>query len=67
MKPVPFDYFRPTSPEEAIALLQHYDDDAKLLAGGQSSIPLLNMRLARPSALIECKQRPIMIFNDQDR
>lgn len=53
MKPVPFDYVRPASLEEAIAQLQRYDGDAKILAGGQSLIPLLNMRLARPSALID--------------
>lgn len=53
MKPAPFEYFRPSSLEEAIALLQRYEGDAKLLAGGQSLIPLLNMRLARPSALVD--------------
>lgn len=53
MKPAPFEYFRPSSLEEAVALLQRYEGDAKLLAGGQSLIPLLNMRLARPSALVD--------------
>jgi carbon-monoxide dehydrogenase medium subunit len=53
MKPAPFDYFRPATLPEAIELLERYDGDAKVLAGGQSLIPLMNMRLARPSALID--------------
>lgn len=53
MKPAKFDYYDPTSLEEALALLQQHGDDAKLLAGGQSLIPMLNMRLARPPVLID--------------
>ena len=53
MKPAPFDYYDPTTLEEALALLQEHGDDAKLLAGGQSLIPMLNMRLARPRVLID--------------
>ncbi|MFL5627130.1 MAG: FAD binding domain-containing protein [Ktedonobacteraceae bacterium] len=58
MKPVPFHYFRPSSLEEAISILKRYDGEAKLLAGGQSLIPLLNMRLARPSALVDLSGIP---------
>ena len=49
MKPVPFRYERPGSVEEAGALLREHGDEAKVLAGGQSLVPMLNMRLARPS------------------
>ncbi|MGE5672735.1 MAG: FAD binding domain-containing protein [Mycobacterium leprae] len=53
MKPPRFDYYSPTSVEEVLALLQQHGDAAKLLAGGQSLMPLLNMRLAKPEALID--------------
>src|SRR6266567_175388 len=51
MKPPRFEYFSPRSISEAVSLLEHYAGDAKVLAGGQSLMPLLNMRLARPAAL----------------
>jgi carbon-monoxide dehydrogenase medium subunit len=53
MKPPKFDYHAPPTLDEALALLVRYDGDAKLLAGGQSLVPLLNFRLARPAALID--------------
>jgi carbon-monoxide dehydrogenase medium subunit len=53
LKPAPFDYYDPTSLAEVLALLQRYGSDAKLLAGGQSLIPVLNMRLAKPAVLID--------------
>jgi carbon-monoxide dehydrogenase medium subunit len=53
MKPAPFEYFAPTSVEETHALLTRYGDDAKILAGGQSLVPLLALRLARPAVLID--------------
>ncbi len=53
MKPVVFDYFDPRSVEEAVSLLEQHGEDGKLLAGGQSLVPLMNFRLARPSALID--------------
>jgi carbon-monoxide dehydrogenase medium subunit len=49
----PFSYHRAASLEEAVKLLQHLGEDARLIAGGQSLIPLMKMRLARPSALID--------------
>ena len=45
MKPRPFDYVRPDTVEEALALLAEYGDDARVLAGGQSLVPMLNLRL----------------------
>jgi len=53
VKPAPFDYAAPESVEETLALLAEYGADAKLLAGGQSLMPLLNMRLARPAVIID--------------
>jgi CO/xanthine dehydrogenase FAD-binding subunit len=53
MKPAPFEYFAPTDLPEALDLLAQYGDEAKILAGGQSLIPLLNMRLARPRVVID--------------
>jgi len=53
VKPPPFDYSAPTTLEEAAALLQEHGEDARPLAGGQSLIPLLSLRLARPSHLVD--------------
>jgi CO/xanthine dehydrogenase FAD-binding subunit len=53
VKPAPFSYHEPNSTEEALGLLQEHGDDGKLLAGGQSLVPLLNFRLARPDHLID--------------
>jgi carbon-monoxide dehydrogenase medium subunit len=53
VKPPPFDYVAPRSLHEAVDALARGGSDAKLLAGGQSLIPLLNFRLARPSLLVD--------------
>jgi CO/xanthine dehydrogenase FAD-binding subunit len=53
MKPPRFDYDDPRSVEDAVALLDEHGDDCKILAGGQSLVPLLNFRLARPDRLID--------------
>jgi CO/xanthine dehydrogenase FAD-binding subunit len=53
MKPAAFDYFAPTSLAETVSLLGEHADDAKILAGGQSLVPLMNMRLAKPGVLID--------------
>jgi carbon-monoxide dehydrogenase medium subunit len=53
VKPAPFDYYAPTTLEEATTLLADLGDDAKVLAGGQSLVPMLNMRLTRFEALID--------------
>jgi CO/xanthine dehydrogenase FAD-binding subunit len=53
VKPAPFAYEEPRSVEEAVSLLARYGDEAKVLAGGQSLIPLLNFRLARPERLVD--------------
>ena len=53
MKPVSFEYNRPQHFDEALEILASHGDEARLLAGGQSLIPMLNMRLARPSVLVD--------------
>jgi CO/xanthine dehydrogenase FAD-binding subunit len=53
MKPGPFAYASPATLEGALALLAEHGDEAKILAGGQSLVPLLNMRLALPSLLVD--------------
>jgi len=53
MKPRPFDYAQPDTAEEAIALLAEYGDEARVLAGGQSLLPMLNLRLIDPQLLID--------------
>lgn len=53
MKPPPFDYSSPDTLEEALTILAEVGDEARPLAGGQSLIPLLSLRLARPSHLID--------------
>lgn len=53
MKPAKFEYHRPATLEEALALLGQYGDDARVIAGGQSLVPMMNMRLARPDHVID--------------
>lgn len=53
MKPAAFDYIRAESADEAVSLLAEYSEDARILAGGQSLIAVLNMRLAQPRVLID--------------
>jgi CO/xanthine dehydrogenase FAD-binding subunit len=53
MKPPPFEYHDPTGVDETVGVLEQYGDDAKVLAGGQSLMPLLNFRLARPAAIVD--------------
>jgi 2-furoyl-CoA dehydrogenase FAD binding subunit len=58
MKPRPFDYVRPDSADEAIAVLTEYGDDARVLAGGQSLMAMLNLRLADPAVLVDIARIP---------
>jgi carbon-monoxide dehydrogenase medium subunit len=53
MKPSPFEYARPATLDEAIALLAHHGNDAKPIAGGQSLMPILAFRLAAPKLLVD--------------
>jgi CO/xanthine dehydrogenase FAD-binding subunit len=58
MKPPRFDYLLPRSLDEALGLLAQHGDEAKVLAGGQSLVPLLNFRLVRPSYLVDLNDIP---------
>jgi CO/xanthine dehydrogenase FAD-binding subunit len=53
VKPAPFRYERPSTLEEAVALLAEHGDEAKVIAGGQSLVPVLNFRLVRPAVLVD--------------
>ena len=53
MKAAPFDYVRPPGLAQALALLAQHGSDAKLVAGGQSLVPMMAMRLARPAVLVD--------------
>ena len=53
MKPAPFEYFAPEAVPAALALLAEHGEDAKILAGGQSLVPMMNFRLVRPGVLID--------------
>ena len=53
MKPAPFEYVRAATTEEALAALAEHGDEARPLAGGQSLVPMMNLRLARPSVLVD--------------
>lgn len=66
MKPAPFEYHAAHSLDEAFELLARFGDEAKVLAGGQSLAPLLNLRLARPAALVDINPLPGLdtIFTD---
>jgi carbon-monoxide dehydrogenase medium subunit len=56
MIPTAFDYYSPTTVEETIELLQKYGYEAKILAGGQSLLPMMKLRVAMPSILIDINQ-----------
>jgi 2-furoyl-CoA dehydrogenase FAD binding subunit len=58
MKPARFEYVRPETLEEALAALAENGDEAKVLAGGQSLVPALNMRLLRPAVLVDVNRIP---------
>ena len=62
MKPAAFDYVAPTSLEAAVAALAAANGDGKVLAGGQSLMPLLNFRMTRPAIIIDLMRIPGMSF-----
>lgn len=66
MKPPPFAYHRASSVAETIDLLAQLGDDAKILAGGQSLVPMMNFRLARPSDLIDITRVPGLSYLTRD-
>jgi len=62
MKPAPFEYYAPASIEEALTLLGEHGYDAKVLAGGQSMIPMMNFRLVQPSILVDLNRIPDLAY-----
>ena len=58
MKPPRFEYFAPQTLDEAVELLERFGGDGKVIAGGQSLVPLLNMRLAQPSVVVDISRVP---------
>ena len=62
MKPAAFVYHAPTTLDEALATLAELGDEAKPLAGGQSLVPLMNFRLARPAHLIDLNRVAELAF-----
>lgn len=62
MKAASFDYVRAASVADACALLREHGDDAKLIAGGQSLVPMMAMRLTRPSLLVDINEIDVLKF-----
>jgi 2-furoyl-CoA dehydrogenase FAD binding subunit len=60
LKPVAFDYYRPQALSEAVALLSDMGDEAAILAGGMTLGPMLNLRIARPRAIIDISRMPAL-------
>ena len=58
MKPAKFDYHCPGTVEEAVAILERYQGEARALAGGQSLVPMMNFRLATPAAIVDLNRIP---------
>ena len=67
MKPAPFRYERPRDAAEVLDLLAQHGDEAKILAGGQSLVPMMNFRLARPAVIIDIGAVPglAQVFTDE--
>lgn len=66
MKPMPFDYHRASSADEAIALLTLHGENARLIAGGQSLVPMMNLGLASPDHLIDISALAALDFIRED-
>jgi carbon-monoxide dehydrogenase medium subunit len=66
MIPVQFDYVRPASVDDALAALAKHGDDAKLLAGGHSLLPMMKLRLATPAVLIDIARIPELAYVRED-
>ena len=58
MKPAKFEYHRPAAIDEAVTILERYQGEARLLAGGQSLVPMMNFRLATPAAIVDLNRIP---------
>src|ERR1700680_3843323 len=58
MKPRPFDYVRPDTVDEAVAIRAEHGDDARVLAGGQTLLAMLNLRVVEPTVLVDITRIP---------
>ena len=66
MIPRAFEYFDPTTLEEAVALLEQHGDDAKLMAGGQSLLPMMKLRMVSPVVVVDLWRVPDLDFIRRD-
>jgi carbon-monoxide dehydrogenase medium subunit len=66
MKPAPFDYYAPTTVDQALAHLAEHGYEAKVLAGGQSLVPMMNFRLVEPSVLVDLNSIPDLGYIQPD-
>src|ERR1043165_2206006 len=66
MKPPPFEYLVAESVEAAVVALAQAGGDAKIIAGGQSLVPMLNFRLLRPSVLVDINRIPDLAYVRED-
>src|ERR1700730_15793023 len=66
MKPASFEYYAPASIDEAVKLLQRHEGDARVLAGGQSLVPMMNFRIAAPAAIIDLNRIPGLAYIKDD-
>ncbi len=62
MKPASFEYVRPATLADALEVLHQRGDDAKVLAGGQSLVPMMNFRLARPAVIVDLNGLPELAY-----
>ena len=62
MKPAKFEYHAPATVDEAVGLLKRYNGEARVLAGGQSLIPMMNFRVAAPAALVDLNRIPSLAY-----
>src|SRR6267142_2993068 len=62
MKPASFEYHAPTTVDEALALLQANGPDCRVLAGGQTLIPMMNFRLASPPVIVDLNRIPDLAY-----
>jgi len=66
VKPAKFEYHAPASVDEALAMLGRYDGEARVLAGGQSLVPMMNFRLATPRAIIDLNRIDGLSYIEDD-
>ncbi len=67
MKPSVFEYFSPGTVSEAVELLERFGDEAKIMAGGQSLMPMLNFRVARPKVLVDINRLPNLDYIREEK